>query len=144
MADKTLADLSKKLADIDFVMLLTRTEDGDLAGRPMSNNGDVEYDGDSWFFAYDDTRTVSDIQRETRVSMSAQGAKGLLGKPPFFLHVEGDASLIRDKAAFQAHWTKGLDRWFPQGVDTHGLILIQVHARRLHWWDGEDEGELKV
>ena len=52
--------------------------------------------------------------------------------------------LIRDKAEFEAHWTKGLERWFQDGVDTPGLVLIKVHANRIHYWDGENEGEVVV
>ena len=47
-----MKDLAKKIADIDFTMLSTRAEDGEIGARPMSNNGDVEYDGDSWFFSW--------------------------------------------------------------------------------------------
>ena len=57
----TLPELAKKMQKIDFCMMLTRAEDGAIAGRPMSNNGDVEYDGDSYFFAMDDTRLFDDI-----------------------------------------------------------------------------------
>ena len=46
MSEMTLSDLSKAMRSIDFAMLSTRTEGGEIAGRPMSNNGDVDYDGD--------------------------------------------------------------------------------------------------
>ena len=108
----------------------------------MSNNRQVEYDGDSYFFAYDSTRTVADIQRDPKVGMSLQGSSGLLGIRPLMLSVEGEAELIRDKARLQAHWTKDLDLWFEQGIDTPGLVMIKVHASRIHYWDGKDEGEL--
>jgi general stress protein 26 len=61
---------------------------------------------------------------------------------PVFVHVEGRAELIKDKAQFEAHWTKDLDRWFEQGVDTPGLTMIKVHGTRAHYWDGEDQGEI--
>jgi general stress protein 26 len=144
MAEMTLADLSAKMRKIDFTMLFTKAENGALAGRPMSNNGDVEYDGDSWFFTYEQTNTVSDIQRDPQVGLSLQGAAGILGKPPLFVSVEGKATLVRDKAQFEKHWVADLERWFPQGVDTPGLVLIQVHARRIHWWNGNDEGEITL
>jgi general stress protein 26 len=128
----TLADLSDKMRDIDFAMLSTRTEGGEIAGRPMSNNGDVAYEGDSYFFSYEETRTIDDIKRDPKVSLSFQGSKGLLGKPPIFIAVEGRAELIRDRTAFE------------DGVDTPGLVLIKVHATRIHYWHGMDEGELKV
>ena len=144
MAHMTLSDLSKKMADIDFAMLSTRAEGGQIAARPMSNNGDVEYKGDSFFFALESTHSVQDIERDPQVGLSFTGAKGLLGKPPIFIAVEGKAELIRDKQAFKDHWTKDLDIWFKNGLDTPGLALIQVHASRIHYWDGEDEGEVPV
>lgn len=139
-----LKELSKKMRSIDFTMLTTRTEGGALAARPMSNNGEVDYDGDSWFFTNEDTRMVADIAADPIVGLTLSGDKGLLGKPGIFIAIEARAELIRDKAIFAAHWTKGLDRWFPQGVDTPGLVLIQCHASRISYWDGEDEGDLTL
>ncbi|KQQ79458.1 pyridoxamine 5'-phosphate oxidase family protein [Aureimonas sp. Leaf324] len=144
MVEMTLKDISEAMADIDFCMLSTRTEGGDIAARPMSNNGDVAYEGDSYFFTYAEARTVSDIERDPRVGLGFQGKKGLLGRPPMFISVEGRAELIRDKAAFEAHWTKDLEYWFKDGVDTPNLVLIKVHATRIHFWNGEDEGEVPV
>ena len=132
------------MRDIDFAMLSTRTEGGAIAARPMSNNRQVEFDGDSYYFALDDTRTVHDIARDPQVGLSFLGKAGLLGQRPVFVAVEGTGELSRDKAAFAEQWTTDLDRWFEQGVDTPGLVLIKVAAQRLHYWDGEDEGELTL
>ena len=144
MADLSLKEISEKMRDIDFAVMSTRTEGGSLAGRPMSNNREVEFDGDSYFFTCDDARTVSDIQRDPNVGLAYQAKSGMLGLKPFFLTVEGRASLIKDKARFAEHWRKDLDAWFKQGVDTPGLTLIKVHAERVHYWDGYDEGELDL
>lgn len=138
----TLQDLAKKMRDIDFTMLSTQSPDGGIAARPMSNNGDVEYDGDSWFFALDDTKTVTDIAANPNVGMTLHGNSSLLGKPPLFIAAEGKAEIIRDKTLFAEHWNTDLERWFEQGTDTPGLALIKVHADRLHYWDGEDQGEI--
>jgi general stress protein 26 len=144
MAEKSIADLAEKMKDIDFAILSTRTEGGAVAGRPMSNNREVEFDGDSYFFSHGDARTVSDIERDPQVGLAYQAKSGMLGMRPFFLTIEGRAELIRDKAAFAEHWTKDLDRWFEQGIDTPGLTLIKVTAQRMHYWDGYEEGEIKV
>lgn len=141
---KTLADLSDRMRDIDFTMFSTRAADGRIAARPMSNNQEVDYNGDSYYFSYDDARTIEDIGRDNQVGLSFQGTSGMLGMRPFFVAVEGTAELIRDKAQFEQHWTSDLDRWFKEGVDTPGLILIKVHAQRVHYWDGEDEGEVSL
>lgn len=144
MADLGLKDVAETLKDIDFVMLNTHTQGGQIAGRPMSNNRDVEYDGDSWFFVDQTSRSFSDIRQDPKVSITAQGAKGLLGKPPLFLSIEGEAEIVLDRAVFAEHWTKDLERWWPEGPDTPGIALLKVHARRIHYWDGKDEGEVPV
>lgn len=144
MADRSLADIAEKMRDIDFAMLSTRAANGAIAGRPMSNNRQVDFDGDAWFFTCDDTHIVEDIERDPSVGLAYQGKAGALGFRPFFVAVEGRAELIRDKAQFRAHWTSGLDRWFEEGVDTPGLVLVKVSAERLHYWDGMDEGELRL
>lgn len=138
----SLSDLSEAMRDIDFAVLTTKTENGEIAGRPMSNNRDVEYRGDSFFFSHGNARTVSDIERDPKVSLAFQDKKGLLATRPFFIAVEGHAELIRDKAAFREHWTADLDRWFERGVDTPDLVLIKVAAKRITYWNGTEEGEV--
>ncbi|MFS0773790.1 pyridoxamine 5'-phosphate oxidase family protein [Sphingomonas sp. 1P08PE] len=140
MADLTLHDLAKKMAKLDFALLTTRSADGALTARPMSNNGDVEFSGDSYFFAYDDSRKVADIRADDTVLLGYTGAVGMLGGPPLFVAVEGRATLIDDKAAFAEHWTSDLDRYFPEGIDTPGVVMIRIHADRIRYWDGGDEG----
>ena len=144
MAEMTLAELAKEMRDIDIAMLSTRTEGDAIAARPMSNNRDVEYDGDSYFFTSERTRTIEDIGRGSAVGLSYVGSKGLLGRGRVFISIEGKAELIRDRAAFKAHWTKDLDEWFPNGIDTPGIVLIKVHANRIHYWNGMEEGELNL
>jgi general stress protein 26 len=144
MSEMTLADVSKAMSEIDFAMLSTRAMSGDIAARPMSNNGDVEFMGDSYFFSWEEAHSVADIERDPRVGLSFTGSKGLLGKPPVFIAVEGQAELIRDKEAFREHWVKDLDVWFKDGIDTPGIVMIRVHATRVHYWNGMDEGEVAL
>ena len=144
MASKDLKDVAETLKDIDFVMLNTHADGGEIAGRPMSNNRDVEYDGDSWFFVDKESRTFEEVSRDPKVSLSVQGSKGLLGKPPVFFSIEGETEIVQDRAAIEAHWTKDLERWWPEGPSTPGVALLKVRARRIHYWDGEDQGEVPV
>lgn len=141
---KTLADIAEAMRDIDYCMLSTHAPGGTIGARPMSNNREVDYGGDSWFFTWADALMVEDIARDPQVGLSFVGKAGLLGLRPFCIAVEGRATVIRDKAAFTDHWTKDLDRWFEQGIDTPNLAMIHVQAQRLHYWDGEDEGEVPL
>jgi general stress protein 26 len=138
MSEKTLSDLSKQMRKIDIAMLTTHTDDGEIAARPMSNNGEVEYDGNSYYFTWDKSRMVTDIKRNSKVLLSFQGKKGL------FVAVQGEAGVIRDKKRFKEHWTSDLDQWFEDGVDTKGLVMIKVVATRIDYWDGEENGEVEI
>ena len=136
MTGMSLADLSQKMRDIDIAMLSTHGEGGAIASRPMSNNGEVEYRGDSYYFTWEGSRMVADIGRDANVALAFQDAKS------FLVDVQGEAELIRDKGRFAQHWTPDLDAWFKDGIDTAGVVMIKVHATRIHYWDGEDDGEI--
>jgi len=144
MATMTLKEIAKELGDIDFAMLSTIAADGKIAARPMSNNGDVEYDGDNYFFAFEESHTVGEIKKNPNIGLSFAGAKSILGKPGIFIAIEAVAELIRDKAAFKAHWNKDIEEWAADGIDTPNLVLIKAHASRIHYWDGKDQGELTL
>ena len=144
MAGLTLSAISEKLRDIDFAVLSTRTENGSIAGRPMSNNGQVSSEGDNYFFTLEETGTVQDIRSDPNVGVSYRSRSGPFGMKPFFLTIEGKAELIREKPQFARHWTKDLDAWFKDGIDTPGLVLVKIRAERLHYWDGFDEAELSL
>ncbi|RLQ87443.1 pyridoxamine 5'-phosphate oxidase family protein [Notoacmeibacter ruber] len=136
MTQKSLFDLAGRMAKIDICMLCSKTAGNRIGARPMSNNSDVEYDGTSYFFTLDDSRMVSDIENDGQVCLTFQGENW------FSLALEGKAKISRDRETFAEHWVPDLDRWFPKGVDTEGLVLIEVSAERLAYWDGEENGEL--
>lgn len=124
MGDMTMHELSKAMGKIDFAMLTTKTAGGKLATRPMSNNGEVEFKGDSYYFSWDSARTVNDIESDPQVALSFQGHAGLLGKPPLYVSIEGTADIVRDKTVFADHWSADLERWFPDGIDNDGMIEL--------------------
>ena len=143
MPKTSLAEIAKEMADIDIAILSTHTENGQIANRPMSNNGDVTYDGTSYYFTYEQARTVSDIQRNPKVALGFSSEAGLFSKG-IYVAVEGTAELILDKTAFQQHWTSDLDKWFDKGIDTPGIVLIKVKANRVTYWKGREEGEVEL
>ena len=131
----SLAEIAKKMRNLDIATLTTVTEGGGLASRPMSNNGDVAFDGNSYYFTFEASRTVADIEKNRQVNLAFEDGDGL------YLTVAGTAELIRDKAKFEEHWVPDLDRWFEQGEDTPGVVLLKVKAQRIKYWQGEESGE---
>ena len=80
MSKKSLAEIAKEMAGIDIAILSTHAENGEIANRPMSNNGDVAYDGTSYYFTYENTRSISDIQRNANVALGFSSQAGLFAE----------------------------------------------------------------
>jgi general stress protein 26 len=133
----TLSKVAKMMRDLDFCMFTTRTEDGEIHARPMSNNGEVEFDGDVWFFSGADTRKVSEIEAEPSVQLSYADAKQFR-----FLSMTGTAEIVRDVNKKQELWMEELERWFDEGPESDEIVLIKVTPSVVEFWNGEDQGEL--
>jgi general stress protein 26 len=86
--------------------------------------------------------TSSVIQRFLSPSR-ARTDFGFQGKNGFWLAVEGVGEVIRDKEEFARHWNPDIEKWFEEGVDTEGLVMLKIGAKRGHYWDGRDEVEIK-
>ena len=138
MADKTLQDVAEIMRDIDLCMLTTTTSNGMLASRPMSNNGEVEYDGNSYFFTWENSRIVGDIELDSGVNLTFQGDEDI------FISIGGTAEVTRSKEKMEEHWQEQLSAWFEDGLDTPGIAMISVKAKYIKYWQGEDEGEVKL
>jgi general stress protein 26 len=138
VSQKSLADVAKVMRDIDIAIFSTVTADGVITTRPMSNNRDVDFDGDSYYFTSEETETVRDIEANPHVALGLQGDKHT------YVAVTGKADLVRDKAAFEEHWNPDLDEWFEDGADTPGVVMIHVKAEKVHYWDGREGGDVKL
>jgi len=138
MKKASLQVLSKKMKNLDFCMLVTKDGRNTLHSRPMSNNGQVEYDGNSWFFTYEDSNKVKQIQNDPKVSLIYQTDKML------FIECYGEAFIVRDKTVMEERWVDDLNRWFPKGLETPGICLIRVKASRVQFWDKDEDGEYKA
>lgn len=139
MTDRSLAQLADKMKSIDIAMLVTKTaKGGKIAARPMSNNKDVSAkDGTTYHFATDDGRIDDDLKADADCGLTyADG--------DFYAAVQARAKLIRDRAEQEKHWVPDLKAWFADGLDTEGLILIEVKPSRIDWWDGREEGEITL
>ncbi len=133
---KKVADLMR---DLDFCMFTTHAADGELRSRPMSNNGEVEFDGDVWFFSAADSRKVEEIQANPQVHLSYSDTKNFR-----FISMSGEAKIVRNVDKKQELWLEELDRWFEDGPDSDDVVLIKVTPTVVAFWSGEDEGELTL
>lgn len=141
MAKKSLKQLAEIMSDIDICMLTTVTGRGVAKARPMSNNGDVKYNGTSYFFTWKKSKMAQEIQKNNNVTLTFQGSK-LFQK--LFISISGKAKLTTDRAKMDHHWNKDLEIWFKDGLDTPGITMIEVKGTHLEYWQGQEEGEIKI
>ena len=104
----------------------------------MSNNADVAYDGNSYFFSLEDSDLVKELAAHNQVNLSFQSDH------KFYASVMGNASASSKKEELEAHWADSLDKWFEAGINTPGITLIHVKANRIKYWDGDESGEFDV
>lgn len=132
----TIKDIAAKMRKIDFCMMTTLTGDGQLVSRPMSTNGDVEYDGNSYLFSSDQQELVKELEKNPHVNLSFTGDRNL------FISVAGMAELVHDREQMKAHWVEDLEQWFADGIDTPGIVMIRVRGSRAKYWQNWDSGEV--
>ena len=117
--------LAQMIKGIDFGMLTTVDDDGTLRSRPMSANGNVEFDGDVWFFTYGNSHKVLEAQQHPQVNVAFSDPKN-----QNYVSLSGTAELVRDKAKIEELWEPSLKAWFPEGVDTPDIALLKVTAHQ--------------
>jgi len=136
---KSITQIAKMMRDLDFCMLTTKAEDGYLRARPMSNNGEVEFDGDVWFFSAADSRKVAEIEADPLVQLSYSDTKRFL-----FIAMSGEAAIVRNAQKKQELWVEDLERWFEDGPDSEDVVLIKVTPNVVAYWNGEEDGEIAL
>ena len=132
--EKSLMDVSELMKDIDFCMLTTVGENGMLHSRPMSNNRNVKYEGDNYFFSYADKDVCSEIQKNPGVSVSFSVPDEMT-----FVSIGGKAELVHDKEMMRKYWVDELEHYFPGGLDEPGIVLIKVNAQIITVWKDNEE-----
>lgn len=125
---KEFTALADAMAKIDFCMMQTVGEHG-VNTRPMSNNGDVQYDGDSWFFARSTSTKIAELAKDDRVHLTFADNDG-----PSFISVWGTGTVIGDEQLKKQLWHKSLERWFENGPEDPEVSLIKVTAHKIQAW----------
>ncbi len=113
----------------ESAMLTTMTAGGDHVSRPMAVQ-EAEFDGDLWFFSYDDSDKARQVTQNPRVNVAIAN-----DKKSEWVSISGSAEVVHDRAKAEELWAKPLETWFPDGLETPGLALIKVHADTAEYWD---------
>jgi len=69
--------MARYMRQLDICMMVTQSKRGILNSRPMSNNGDVKYNGSSYFFTYEGSKKIKDIEANPQVNLNFEGKNDL-------------------------------------------------------------------
>ena len=111
-------------------MLTTIDERGDLHSRPMSSNGDIDANGDIWFFTNASSHKVSEITKLPKVNVSFADPGNQR-----YISVSGTAQLVRNRAKIDELWRPEFKMWFPEGKDDPEVALLRVTLEKAEYWD---------
>lgn len=126
---KAVEKLRELIKDIKIAMLTTVDTDGTLRSRPMGTQ-DVEFDGDLYFFVADNSPKVQEVHHDRDVNVSYADHDKTR-----YVSVSGKALLVRDRKLMEKYWSPILKAWFPDGLDTPNIALLQVRPVKAEYWD---------
>jgi len=112
-----------------FAMFTTIEPNGSLRSRPMTTVQN-RFDGTLWFFAKAGTDIVRAVAANPRVSLSYGDSKNA-----DFVAVSGCAKVVTDIARKRELWTAAVASWFPEGVESASVVLLDVEADYGEYWD---------
>ena len=122
--------LRSMIKAIDFCMLTTIDEQGDPHSRPMSSNGDIDDNGDLWFFTGASSHKVGEIAGSPKVNVSFADPENQR-----YVSVTGTAQLVRDRNKIDELWRPEFKMWFPEGKDDPEVALLRVTLEKGEYWD---------
>jgi general stress protein 26 len=125
-----LQKLRDMVKDIDFCMLTTIDENGDLHSRPMSANGEIDPNGDLWFFTGVSSHKVSEVSDTPKVNVSFADPKNQR-----YVSITGVAQVVREREKIEELWKPEFKMWFPKGKDDPEIALLRISLEKAEYWD---------
>lgn len=113
-----------------------RDAGGRIDARPMSVL-QVDDNGNLWFMSAVDSHKNLELESNPAVTLFFQGSPHAE-----FLHLEGTASVSRDRAKIKELWKFVLKTWFTEGEDDPRISVIKVVPMTGYYWDNKHGGAI--
>lgn len=109
----------------------SRDTGGGIDARPMSVL-QVDDQGNLWFMSAVDSHKNMELETNPAVTLFFQGSPH-----SEFLHLEGHATVSRDRAKIKELWKFVLKTWFTEGEDDPRISVIKVVPTTGYYWDNK-------
>ena len=127
MSTSSAQKLHELLEEFGVAMLVTRTDDGNLRGRPMAL-AEVEPDGTLWFITDRHSGKMEEIEKDGHVAVTMQSSTK-------FVSLSGRASSVADREKISRLWRTEWKVWFPGGQQDPGILLLRIDGAFGEYWD---------
>lgn len=129
--DQDVSKLWSMIKDIQFAMMTTADDAGNLHARPMATLNHAGFDsGTLWFFTRIDSGKVQEVRHDWHLNLAYVDPKDQI-----YVSIAGRGAIVRDQATIRHLWRDILTTWFPQGVDDPDIALLKVTVESAEYWD---------
>jgi general stress protein 26 len=135
MATSPDQKLHELLEDFGVAMLVTRTADGSMRGRPMAL-AEAEPDGTLWFATDRDSGKMAEIEEDGHVVVTMQSSTK-------FISLSGRATPVDDREKIARLWKAEWKVWFPGGKEDPTILLLRVDGDTGEYWDNSGTSGVK-
>lgn len=122
-----IARLRAIASGANAAMFITGHENFPLMARPMAVQ-EVDEEGTLWFLSASDSDKNLELERDPRVTLLFQNNDRYE-----YLQISGRASIHRDRALIEKHWTRFAEAWF-DGKEDPRVTVVAVHPQSGHYW----------
>jgi general stress protein 26 len=132
--EQTEAEARRKvwdmIKDIKIATLVTHDGQGSLHARPMGTVTPKDEHEPLWFFSWETSLKIKDIQANPDVLLS-------YAEPDDqnYVSINGKATVVRDRAKIEELWSEAMRTWFPKGKDDPNIALIRIEPTAAEYWD---------
>jgi general stress protein 26 len=126
-SEQSFDDLIEIMQGFDTAVVITKTADGSLVGRPMAI-ADCTNDARLWFLTRTDSSTLRDVVGHPALAACMQSGER-------YLSISGIARTTRDKRQINELWKPGDVDWFEGGKDDPKLIVLEIVPTYGEYWD---------
>ena len=110
---------------------MKRTSASPVVVAVISLNGEVDQEGNLWFFTSASSHKVSEVSRTPKCNAGFAAPDDNR-----YVSISGTAELVKDKSKIEELWKPELKAWFPEGAEQPDLALLRVGIEKAEFWDG--------
>lgn len=126
---KAIHKMAELVRQAQTCFFCTSGADGQVDARPMSVL-QVDDGGNLWFLSANDSLKNRELTDNPNVRLFFQGSPHAE-----FMHLEGMATVSRDRAKIRDLWKFVLKTWFTEGEDDPRITVIKVAPTFGYYWD---------